>query len=221
MLTLCDLGRDVPYGEAFELQKRLVTRRAAGEIGDLLLLLEHRPVYTMGRNAAESNILASREALAAAGIDVCETTRGGDVTYHGPGQLVGYPIIDLGPSSREIVGYVAKLERVLIELLAQYGLEAGTDKRNRGVWIGNSKIAALGVRVTRGVTMHGFALNVDPEMNHFLGIVPCGIQGAGVTSMREQLGDAPEMTEVKARCLECFRNVFGVDAVEHVDEDAL
>ena len=143
------------------------------------------------------------------------------MTYHGPGQLVGYPIIDLGPGAREIVGYVAKLERVMIALLATYGIDAGTDKRNRGVWVGDYKIAALGVRVTRGVTMHGFALNVDPDMNHFMGIVPCGIQGAGVTSLQEQLGRSPDMAEVKERCVERFCEVFDVDAVERVDKATL
>ena len=220
-LCVCDLGAGVRYADAFALQQRLVARRVAGAIDDTLLLLEHHPVYTLGRNADARNILMSSEALESAGFDVCETSRGGDVTYHGPGQLVVYSILDLGSSAREVVGYVSRLEQVIITLLAGFGIEAGTDRRNRGVWVGDEKIAALGIRVARGVTMHGFALNVSPELAHFGGIVPCGIQDAGVTSMVECLGGAVEMAEVKRRCVSCFCELFSPGDVRHIPPEEL
>jgi lipoyl(octanoyl) transferase len=208
-LSVCDLGRDVDYDDAFSRQERLVAQRRDGAAGDTLLLLEHAPVYTLGRNAVASHVVFSPAELAARGIRRVNTTRGGDVTYHGPGQLVGYPILDLGRSSRHVVWYVDNLEKALIETVAGLGIEAQRDSRNRGVWVGNSKLAALGVRVSQGITMHGFALNVNVNLDDYAGIVACGIRDAGVTSMDQVLGHAVPMDTVKAAVADAFVRVFG------------
>lgn len=209
MLEIRDLGRDVPYADAAALQERLHALRRSGGIPDTLLLLEHRPVYTLGRSADPRHVLLSAEALRRAGIDLVETNRGGDVTYHGPGQLVGYPIIHLGEAGMRVVEYVTALEEVLIRVAAAFGIRAGRDARNRGVWAGGRKLAALGIRVSRQVAMHGFALNVSTRLSDFRGIVPCGLADAGVTSMEELLGAAPGMDEVKRRTVRAFREVMG------------
>lgn len=212
VLTVNDLGRDAGYGETLALQERLHAQRVAGEIPDTVLLLEHRPVYTLGRSASEGHILYSEEALRQAGIERVVTTRGGDVTYHGPGQLVGYPLIHLGAAGLRVLEYVTALEETLIRAVATYGIEAGRDARNRGVWVGDDKLAALGIRVSRQVTMHGFALNVTTHLEDYRGIVACGLRNAGVTSLSRLLGRGPEMAEVKERVAAAFREVFGYDA---------
>lgn len=204
-LAVRDLGRDVRYTDAFALQEQLVERRVADEIPDTLLLLEHHPVFSLGRNADIENVLVAPDALREAGFDVEATTRGGDVTYHGPGQLVGYPILKLSQGARSVLKYVTWLEQVLIDLLADYGIDATRDNRNRGVWVGDAKIAALGIRVTRGVSMHGLALNVAPDLSHYGFIVPCGIAGADVTSMADRLETPPEMADVKQRLVTHLR----------------
>lgn len=211
-LDVRDLGRDIAYEAAFALQERLVGQRRAGEIGDTLLLLEHAPVYTLGRNAAAANVVFSDAQLAARGIECVPTTRGGDVTYHGPGQLVGYPIIDLGRASRHVLWYVDRLEAVLVEAVSAFGISGGCDGRNRGVWVGNDKLAALGVRITQGVTMHGFALNVSVNLDDYAGIVACGIQDAGVTSMDRLLRRDVAMAEVKTALIDAFVRQFGYAA---------
>ncbi len=185
----------VSYDEACELQAELHERRARHEIPDTLVLLEHPHVFTIGRRGSASDVLWDASTLRARGIEVVETDRGGQVTYHGPGQLVGYPIIDLGPGA-DLVAYVRRLEEVLIRTLAHFGLEAGRDPGNTGVWVNDAKIAAIGVRVTRSVTKHGFALNVSPDLEYFAGIVPCGIFDRGVTSMAVELDDAPTVDAV-------------------------
>ncbi|OVE76829.1 lipoyl(octanoyl) transferase, partial [bacterium E08(2017)] len=161
--------------------------------------------------AESSNVTASEDILRKQGIDVVKTTRGGDVTYHGPGQIVGYPIIDLGKERAKVVWYVQKLEEVILETLDAYGVTGTTDRKNRGVWVGDEKVAALGVRISNGITMHGFALNVCPDMSHYMGIVPCGITDKGVTSL-EKLVPSVEMGEVKARLINSFKKVFGYDS---------
>lgn len=208
-LSVTDLGAGVGYAEALELQERLHAQRVAGAVPDTLLLLEHRPVYTLGRSAAADHILYSEEALRQAGIERVETTRGGDVTYHGPGQLVGYPIVHLGDAGVKVLAYLTALEEALIRAAAGFGIVAGRDARNRGVWVGNDKLAALGIRVSRQVTMHGFALNVSTALSDYGGIVACGLKDAGVTSMARVLGQTPEMGEVKRRVVEAFCGVFG------------
>lgn len=193
----------VPYAEALALQTELHERRVLGEIPDTLVLLEHPHVYTIGRRGSASDVLWDAATLRRRGVEVVEADRGGQVTYHGPGQLVGYPIIDLGPGA-DLVGYVRRLEDVLIETLSRFGLEAGRDEGNTGVWIGGAKVAAIGVRVTRSVTKHGFALNVSPDLSYFAGIVPCGIFDKGVTSMAVELGEAPPIDVVADTVAEVF-----------------
>jgi lipoyl(octanoyl) transferase len=207
-LRVRDLGRDAGYCEVFSLQERIHAQRVAGECPDTLLLLEHRPVYTLGRSAAESHVLYSEERLRALGIERVTTTRGGDVTYHGPGQLVGYPILHLGEARLRVLEYIDALEETLIRAVATFGVEAGRDTRNRGVWVGNAKLAALGIRVSRQVTMHGFALNVSPRMADYSGIVACGLQDADVTSLALLLDETPDMSDVKRRVETSFREVF-------------
>ncbi len=179
-----------------------------GEIPDTLLLLEHSPVYTLGRSAEAANMLMTDEALQAAGIAKFETRRGGDVTYHGPGQLVGYPIIHLAEKGLKVLEFVEGIEETLLRTAAAFGIVATRDQRNRGIWIGNDKLAALGIMVSRQVTMHGFALNVNTDLRQYRGIVPCGLQDAGVTSLARVLGRKVEMESVKKNVIEAFRDVF-------------
>jgi lipoyl(octanoyl) transferase len=208
------LGR-VPYAEALALQRSLVEDRRAGVIGDTLLLLEHPHVLTLGvrGDGGRGHILASADVLAARGIEVHETGRGGDITYHGPGQLVGYPIIDLNPGRRDVHRYVRDLETVLIRTAADYGIQAGRVEGLTGVWVGDDKVAAIGVRIARWVTSHGFALNVSTNLDHFKLIVPCGIADRGVTSLERLLGRGAEMAEVENRIIEHFRNVFDLNSL--------
>lgn len=210
-LHVMDLGR-CAYGPALVLQDRLVAQRKNDEIPDTLVLVEHEPVYTLGRNAEKADVLATEQELAAAGIDVFRTGRGGKATYHGPGQLVGYPIIRLTPRFGGVLEYVAALECVIIAVLGQYGVSGATDPENRGVWVGDDKIAALGIRVTRGITMHGFALNVCPNMDHYRGIVPCGIRDKGVTSL-VQLAPRADMANVGEKVVSAVVEVFGYTGI--------
>jgi lipoyl(octanoyl) transferase len=208
------LGR-VPYTEALALQRSLVEDRRAGRIGDTLLLLEHPHVLTLGvrGDGGRSHILATDEALASRGIEVHETGRGGDITYHGPGQLVGYPIVDLNPDRRDVHRYVRDLETVLIRTAADYGIEAGRVEGLTGVWVGDDKLAAIGVRIARWITSHGFALNVSTDLDQFNLIVPCGISDRGVTSLARLLRRPISMAEVEFRVIEHFVNVFNLNGL--------
>jgi lipoate-protein ligase B len=202
---LLDLGRR-DYESTMALQEERVERRKAGS-PDCLILVEHEPVYTLGRNAKPDHVLLSPAEMKARGIRMVQTGRGGDVTFHGPGQLVGYPIVSLAERGKGVVWYVSQLETLLIDTLAAFGISAGVDPVNRGVWVGNEKMAALGVRVTRGVTMHGFALNVCADLNWYSGIVPCGIVGKGVTSMHRWVPDLT-LEQVKQRVVLEFTGRF-------------
>ena len=201
------LGR-VRYADALDLQARLVRERRAGAIPDTLLLLEHDPVFTLGRNARRENLLLSAEALRERGFDVFETGRGGDVTYHGPGQVVGYPILDLSPDRQDVHRYVRDLEEVMIRTCADYGVEAGRVAGLTGVWVGADKIGAIGVRISRWVTSHGFAYNVSTDLAAFDLIVPCGIRGRGVTSLALLLGREVPLAEVEDRLATHFAALF-------------
>jgi lipoyl(octanoyl) transferase len=201
------LGR-VPYARGLELQEGLVARRQAGEVPDHLLLLEHDPVITLGRNARVANLLFSEAALRERGIEVFETGRGGDVTYHGPGQVVGYPILHLGPERRDVHRYVRDIEEVMIRTCADYGVEAGRVAGLTGTWVGRDKIGAIGVRIARWVTSHGFAFNVGTDLAAFDLIVPCGIKDRGVTSLERLLGRAVALPEVEDRLAAHFAAVF-------------
>jgi lipoyl(octanoyl) transferase len=214
---LRDLGR-IGYADAFELQRRLVDRRKRGEIPDQFLLLEHPHVITLGRNGHIENLLASREVLERAGILFHETNRGGDITYHGPGQIVGYPILDLKEWRRDVVGYVRTIEQVLIDTLAEFGIEAGRLAGATGVWTDGRKIAAIGVHISRWVTCHGFALNVDTDLSYFQYIVPCGLTKP-VTSMR-QLGCDASRQAVSSAIARHFSTQFDVELAE-IHEPAL
>jgi len=201
-----DLGR-MRYAEAMELQQAVVEQRKRGEIPDQLLIVEHPHVVTMGRNGHSENLLASPELLERAGIDFHHTDRGGDVTYHGPGQIIGYPIVDLREWKRDVGAYLRALEQVLIETLDEFGIAAGRMQGATGVWVDGAKVAAMGVHISRWVTSHGFALNVDPNLNYFRYIVPCGLRQP-VTSMRA-LGCSAGREEVIAAITGSFARVFG------------
>ncbi len=203
------LGR-VGYQEALEIQRELVEQRKQGLIPDQLLLLEHPDVITLGvrTRSDRSHVLATPEALEAEGVALFETGRGGDVTFHGPGQLVGYPIIDLKPDRRDVHRYVRDLEEVLIRVVAEFGIEAGRVEGLTGIWVGpdgrEGKLAAIGVRISRWVTSHGFALNVNTDLSRFGLIVPCGIADRPVTSMERLLGQAVPMAEVEDAVARAF-----------------
>ena len=216
MSRLCEVRQLglVTYENGLAMQERLVSMRQREEIRDQFLLLEHTPVITLGRGGKRENLLASEESLAAQGVRFHETTRGGDITYHGPGQLVGYPILHLGEGNRDIRKYVTKLEEVLIRTVAELGIEATRSDLNRGIWVGRNKLAAIGVRIARWVTSHGFALNIQPDFGHFNLITPCGLQNAGVTSIEKLTGKAPPMQTVRTILLRHFAEVFDLEIVE-------
>ena len=200
----------VSYGEALALQRSLVEDRQANRIIDTLLLLQHPPVITLGArgDGGRSHVLAPPETLSSRGIEIHETGRGGDVTFHGPRQLVGYPIISLRPDRCDVHRYVRDLEEVLIRVAADFGVTASRVPGLTGIWVENDKLAAIGVRISRWITSHGFALNVNPDLDFFSLIVPCGIQGRGVTSLA-RLGRTVEVAQVEDRVVERFCDVFG------------
>jgi lipoyl(octanoyl) transferase len=206
------LGR-VGYEEGLRLQEARVSAVQAGSAPDALYLLEHDPVLTLGRSAHRENIVASSTDLSRLGIQVFECGRGGDVTYHGPGQLVGYPILNLSPDRKDVWKYVRGLEEALIRSLAEYDIQASRFERLTGVWVGQEKIAAIGVRVSRWVTSHGFALNVTTNLDHFRTIVPCGIRSYGVTSMARFLNAPPTLEEMGRTVAGHVARVFDRDLV--------
>jgi len=200
----------VPYAEALALQKQLVDDRREGRTGDVLLLVEHPHVLTLGvrGDGGRSHILAADDVLLSRGVEVFETGRGGDITYHGPGQIVGYPIIDLKPDRCDVHRYVRDLEEVLIRVVADYGLVAERIRGLTGVWVRGEKVAAIGVRIARWITSHGFALNVTTDLDYFNLIVPCGIGDRGVTSLSRLLGRHVDRAEVEDRLIQRFTDVF-------------
>jgi len=203
----------VPYAEGLALQQELVSARKADRIPDQLLLLEHPPVITLGVKVRNdrSHVLASEQLLDDAGVELFETGRGGDVTYHGPGQLVGYPIIDLRPDRCDVHKYVRDLEEVMIAAAAVFGVSAARVAGLTGAWVGRDKLAAIGVRISRWITSHGFAFNVDTDLSHFSLIVPCGIEDRGVTSLGRLLGRPPAMTAVEDAVIAAFAATFDRD----------
>jgi lipoyl(octanoyl) transferase len=203
----------VDYADGLRLQRQRVAARKASVIPDTLLLLEHPHVYTLGRNAKKENLLLSAEQLAARGAQVFEIDRGGDVTYHGPGQWVGYAILDLAQHRRDIAWYMRSLEEVFIAVAAEYGLEAGRLAAAPGVWLGNDKLVAMGVHISRWVTSHGFAFNVNTDLRYFEWIVPCGLHGRGVTSLQKLLGRRVEMDEVAGKIVRHFGRIFELEMV--------
>ena len=204
----------VPYGDALAAQKRLEGARVAGAVPDILLLLEHPPVYTKGRRTTADELPMGEDWYRMQGIEVCETDRGGRVTYHGPGQLVGYPIVSLKPYGNDVHAYIRKMERVVIDSLAEHGVAAGVIEGLTGVWVGDRKIGSIGVHVNRAVTTHGFAVNVSNDLQPFEWIVPCGIESCRMTSLTREIGAEQEVDAFAATVARRFADVYGRHAVE-------
>ena len=208
-LDVVRLGRR-KYDEVWEKQKELVNQRRFGTVSDTLILVEHDPVYTLGKNSNENHLLQTRDRH----VPVYHIERGGDVTFHGPGQLVGYPILDLHHHRLSVSWYMRTLEKVLIQTLGQFGIEARCREGLTGVWVREEKIAALGVRLSRWISMHGFALNVNTDLKFFDGIIPCGIFEYDVTSMSQILGEEVSLVEVEETLITIFRLLFSFQECE-------
>lgn len=204
------LGR-VGYREAWELQRELVAERSAGRIPDTLLLLDHPPVITLGRGGSPEHLLGSADELSARGVEFIPTDRGGDITFHGPGQVVGYAVVDLGQRGRDLHRYLRDLEAVPIRALARFGIRADRAPGLTGVWVDRAKVAAIGIRVSRWIAHHGFALNVDTDLSYFDLIVPCGISDRRVTSMAALVGGPVDRGAVEDALADAFEAVFGGD----------
>ena len=201
--NILDLGLS-DFNETWDLQKKLQTKRILNEIEDHLLLVEHPPVYTLGKNAPKEHLLKLVKD-----VSVVQTDRGGNITFHGPGQLVGYPILDLNHYKRSITWYMRKLEQLIIDILGDYGIMASRKKSLTGVWVEDKKIAALGVRISKWVTMHGFSINVNPNLEYYKSIIPCGIEDYGITSIENIMGsEAPSVDEVKSKVINLFSRNF-------------
>lgn len=211
MICQVELPGIFGYEESLRLQHERVVARKAGDIADTLLLLQHPPVYTLGRNAKRENILFSSERLHRLGAEVFETDRGGDVTFHGLGQLVGYPILDLTQHRRDLAWYMHSLEEVFIRVAGEFGIKAGRVDGARGVWVGNDKLVAVGVHVSRWVTSHGFAFNINTDLRFFDWIVPCGLHGSGVTSLQKLLGRPVSIDVAIEYVIRHFGVVFGLE----------
>lgn len=208
-IEVLDLGV-VPYVAGWELQKELAAARAHGEIGDTLLLLQHPHTYTLGTRGKREHLLVPEQQLHTQGIDVLDVDRGGDITYHGPGQLVGYPILRLKELGLGVVKYIRLLEDILLRVAAEYGLNAVKKRGYTGVWVGETKLAAIGTKVdANGITCHGFALNVTTDLRYFDQIIPCGIRDKGVCSLESLLGQPIEMAEVIRRTAQAFEESVG------------
>jgi lipoate-protein ligase B len=219
MLSACSLG-PTPYAQGLRLQEALVTARAEGRTGDWLVFPDHPPVLTVGRGAAPGGLIADRATLEARGIEIFEVARGGDITWHGPGQLVGYAICDLARQERDLHRFLRALEAALIDVLAGCGIEGARVPGRTGVWVGKRKIASLGIAVRRWVSYHGFALNVAPDLSQFDLIHPCGLRGVRMTSIAEQLGDrAPALAEIRERAAAAVARRLGHDGLRWATRD--
>lgn len=209
----------ISYSDALAIQHNLHDRCASNNIPSTLILLEHDPVITMGvKSSSHSNVLVSPEVLKAKGIEIVETDRGGDVTYHGPGQLVGYPIVRVRDLARDVHDYLRKLEQTVIDTLAYYNLE-GERNGLAGVWVNGKKVCSIGIAMRRGVTYHGLALNVDPDLSHFQLINPCGLLSEQITSMTRLLGHSVDLNEIREAYSRAFTNVFKVTLIPWCDEE--
>jgi lipoyl(octanoyl) transferase len=216
-LTFCDLGL-IGYKEAWDLQYEILNRRTKNEINDVLLLLEHPHTYTLGKTADKSNLISSEEMLHQKEISIFEIDRGGDVTYHGPGQIVGYPIIDLSSWQKDTHKYLRALEEVIIRTLDHFKISGTRNPKHTGVWIDDKKIAAIGIKVSRWVTMHGFAFNVNTDLTLFNGIIPCGIKDKEVTSLKSELNMTVDLAEVKSVLVNEFINTFNYETLDKVED---
>ena len=201
--NILDLGLS-DYNDTWKLQKKLQSKRILGEVEDHLLLVEHPPVFTLGKNASKQHIINNSDD-----VSIIQTDRGGNITFHGPGQLVGYPILDLNHYKRSITWYMRELEQLVIDVLSEYDIKASRKKGLTGTWVKDKKIAALGVRISKWVTMHGFSLNINPDLNFYKHIIPCGIKEYGVTSMAKIMGnEVPSMDEIKTKMTKRFTKNF-------------
>ena len=220
ILDYCDLN-NIDYQEAWDLQKEILEMRVDEKINDVLFLLEHPHTYTLGKVADKRNLIGSVDYLMQNKISVFDIDRGGDITYHGPGQIVGYPIIDLKKWKQDTHRYLRSLEEVIIKTCSDYDLKGVRDPKYTGVWIGDKKIAAIGIKVSRWVTMHGFAFNVNTDLDFFSGIIPCGIVDKGVTSLKNELSKSIDISEVKEKLVDNFKNIFEYEDVTAISKDEL
>jgi lipoyl(octanoyl) transferase len=220
ILTYCDLGF-IDYKEAWDLQQEIHAQRVSNEVEDFLFLLEHPNTYTLGKTAHKENLKGSEEYLKKNNISVYNIDRGGDITFHGPGQIVGYPIIDLNNWFKDTHKYLRALEEVIINTCSDYDLNSEQNSKHTGVWIGDRKIAAIGIKVSRWVTMHGFAFNVNTDLNLFDGIIPCGIQDKSVTSLNKELKTEIDINEVKEKLLKNFNDIFNYDKVSMIQKEEI
>ena len=211
-LIVCNLGL-IDYKEAWDLQLKFHEKRRQNQISDILFLCEHPNTYTLGKVAEKNNLLYNEEQLAQKGINVFEIDRGGDITYHGPGQIVGYAIINLENWKKDTHLYLRALEETLIQTCKSFGIESGRNSAFTGVWIDNRKICAIGIKVSRWITMHGFAFNVNTELELFDGIIPCGIQDKKVTSLKAELNKTIDLLKTQKLIIEKFSNLFSYDNV--------
>lgn len=212
-LEILNLGK-MKYQKAYEIQLEMIKKRAADEILDTLILVEHPPVFTIGSSGTEEHISVSREFLESSGIEVFETNRGGDITYHGPGQIVAYPILNLKEHKQDLHWLLRQYEEVTIRLLEEYDIKARRIEGLTGVWVGDEKITAIGVGVRRWVSYHGFAFNVNPNLEHFSYIIPCGIRDKGVTSLSKLLGKEMDMDQMRKKVIKYFAEVFEMEVLE-------
>jgi len=219
-LKYSDLGT-IDYKEAWDLQKTIFELRSQQKIDDVLLLLEHPNTYTLGKTADGNNLVGNVEYLQKNRISVYDIDRGGDITYHGPGQIVGYPIIDLNNWGKDTHKYLRALEEIIIRTCGDYGLAAERVPKYTGVWIENRKIAAIGIKVTRWITMHGFAFNVNTDLSLYNGIIPCGITNKEVTSLNKELNTKLDLSEIKSKILNHTKKIFGYSNIETRDADNL
>lgn len=219
-LTYCDLDF-IDYKEAWDFQFYLHQQRVENQISDIILLLEHPNTYTLGKTAHTENLIGGKEFLEQNNISVYNIDRGGDITYHGPGQIVGYPIINLSEWYQDSHKYLRTLEEVIIKVCNEYGLSAGRVEGYTGVWIQDRKIAAIGIKISRWVTMHGFAFNVNTNLDLFNGIIPCGISDKSVTSLQKELGKEISLTEVKEKIIYHFLNEFDYSTLEFLPKESL
>jgi len=219
-LNICDLGF-IDYKEAWDLQKEILELRSKNKIDDIFFLLEHPNTYTLGKIADKKNLIGSEEYLKENKISVYDIDRGGDITYHGPGQIVGYPVIDLNNWQLDTHKYLRALEEVIIKTCEYYGLTAGRVPKYTGVWIENRKIAAIGIKVSHWITMHGFAFNVNTDLSLFNGIIPCGISDKEVTSLQKELSREININEVKNLLIRNFKEIFEYSDVNRIRKEIL
>ena len=219
-LNFCDLNF-IDYKEAWDLQKEVLTLRSDGKVNDVLFLLEHPHTYTLGKVADKSNLISSKEYLEKNKISVYDIDRGGDITYHGPGQIVGYPIIDLKSWVMDTHKYLRALEEVIIQTCAEYGVKGTRNPKYTGVWIEDRKIAAIGIKVSRWITMHGFAFNINTDLDLFNGIIPCGISDKEVTSLGKEINKDISISEVKEKLVNNFKSIFEYKELSAITREEL